>query len=97
MHCDEIEKLDHAGRVNPFVSTKARRRGMLRITQVDQSDRELRLGQFLVGEFLERRLRRVVHKLLQRSSARKFSAGNRISRLTAYSRGYRREHHQRAS
>ena len=82
MHGDQIEEFYDARGIDALVSTKTRSCWMLRITQVNQSDRKLRVGQFLIGKFGERGLGCVVDQLLQCVGASELSARTGIPLLT---------------
>ena len=61
---DEIEKLDYTRGINSFVTAEAGCCRALRIAHVDQSDRELILGELLVGEAIDRGLRSSIDEIL---------------------------------
>ena len=65
MGCDEVEQLDHAGRIDLFATAKARLRRFLCISQIHKRDGQLITLQFFGGELFERLLRRMIYQLLQ--------------------------------
>src|SRR5437773_1774035 len=51
MHGAEVEQFHHTRGIHAFVTAKACRHWVLRIMQINESNRELAVRQFLVSEF----------------------------------------------
>src|SRR6185369_1767343 len=74
MRGDEVKEFDDAGGINSFIPAKTRSCRTLRVTQVNQRNRELAILQLLIRKSLQGCLRSPVNKLLQRTLLSRYSS-----------------------
>src|ERR1044072_179283 len=82
MDGNQIEELHHTRGIDALVAAKAGRDRMLRVPQINQSNRKLRLSQFLISKFVESCMRCIIDELYQRALASRSNLPKRTSLLT---------------